>query len=586
MKRFLCVLMTMMLLCSGVGVRVAKATTWSMHPSLGSWYIWNNYGSQYQMVFTDGSPMSGSPEFSSPSGTVSKNTVTWHTWSIVFNGVDYSTFGSVYFQGGPGAQTEWTEVVFSMAVYNFSGWNDNNVDTWSVTLDFDYTGSGNTQEVDFSCSGSGVVKAGAGYTPLVVTVSGDATPYVDESVQFTHTVTGGIDSHYGYWEVYNSVGGLEYAGSQVANGTALTYSFGHAGYHDVTYTAIDSDNSTAHGHFMTTAYEDALDCSLSGPSQAAVNVPVNFTATGSGGVVHTGDSYDYRLGTRFGADAVSYGAWGTSGTLSKTFGSNGTYTVVAQVRDSHGATHDSNEITVYVGDTVEAGAYRWSACRRGVYGENIDFTLFQYVNGAESQLMGSAWTLGSGEMAWYNATGQVVHSAVDAGSITMTPGGGGRTWYSGEKAMSFSFVITHGAVSIPVIGSFGGISGCAGGWNQTDGTVINPETFPAEEATGWGWLDPLRIMFEKLFNLLFVPTEAQMRTLMPSGTLGASLLEGTSWGSAGSTWQLHVHWGAHEIVLVNLTFADYASNGFVVAIRTAVQIAYLLAMVYMVVVLL
>jgi hypothetical protein len=168
----------------------------------------------------------------------------------------------------------------------------------------------------------------------------------------------------------------------------------------------------------------------------------------------------------------------------------------------------------------------------------------------------------------------------------MTPGGGGRTWYSGEKAMSFSFVITHGAVSIPVIGSFGGISGCAGGWNQTDGTVINPETFPAEEATGWGWLDPLRIMFEKLFNLLFVPTEAQMRTLMPSGTLGASLLEGTSWGSAGSTWQLHVHWGAHEIVLVNLTFADYASNGFVVAIRTAVQIAYLLAMVYMVVVLL
>jgi hypothetical protein len=458
----------------------------------------------------------------------------------------------------------------------------------TYTLVIDVHAYAQYNNYEWHWSGSVTIKSGQVLViiPLEVSVSGDATPYVDESVQFTHTVTGGIDSHYGYWEVYNSVGGLEYGGSQVANGTALTYSFGHAGYHDVTYTAIDSDNSTAHGHFMTTAYEDALDCSLSGPSQAAVSVPVNFTATGSGGVVHTGDSYDYRLGTRFGADAVSYGAWGTSGTLSKTFGSNGTYTVVAQVRDSHGATHDSNEITVYVGDTVEAGAYRWSACRRGVYGENIDFTLFQYVNGAESQLMGSAWTLGSGEMAWYNATGQVVHSAVDAGSITMTPGGGGRTWYSGEKAMSFSFVITHGAVSIPVIGSFGGISGCAGGWNQTDGTVINPETFPAEEATGWGWLDPLRIMFEKLFNLLFVPTEAQMRTLMPSGTLGASLLEGTSWGSAGSTWQLHVHWGAHEIVLVNLTFADYASNGFVVAIRTAVQIAYLLAMVYMVVVLL
>jgi hypothetical protein len=187
---------------------------------------------------------------------------------------------------------------------------------WDIIYQWSRTG-GNYVDVHHTGSFSGVVPvAGGEIVPLSVSVSGDATPYVDESVQFTHTVTGGLDSHYGYWEVYNSGGGLEYGGSQVANGTALTYSFGHAGYHDVTYTAIDSDNSTAHGHFMTTAYEDALDCSLSGPSQAAVNVPVNFTATGSGGVVHAGDSYDYRLGTRFGADAVSYGAWGTSGTLS------------------------------------------------------------------------------------------------------------------------------------------------------------------------------------------------------------------------------------------------------------------------------
>jgi hypothetical protein len=118
------------------------------------------------------------------------------------------------------------------------------------------------------------------------------------------------------------------------------------------------------------------------------------------------------------------------------------------------------------------------------------------------------------------------------------------------------------------------------------GTAINPVEFPEETATGLDWLKPVIDALMKLFNALFVPTEAQMRTLMPSGTLGASLLEGTSWGSAGSTWELHVHWGVHEIVLVNLTFADYASNGFVVAIRTAVQIGYLLAMVYMVVVLL
>jgi hypothetical protein len=414
---------------------------------------------------------------------------------------------------------------------------------------------------------------------LSVTVSGDATPYVDESVQFTHTVTGGIDSHYGYWEVYNSVGGLEYGGAQVANGTALTYSFGHAGYHDVTYTAIDSDNSTAHGHFMTTAYEDALECLISGAVQWGVGVVSSWTITGSHGVVHTGDVYDYRLGVQYGIDAVEWGAWGSSGSIEYTFDVSGGYRMYGEVRDSHG-TVAQDTADVVVGATVANGAFRWTACRRGVYGEYIDVVLYEITAGGDSQVLGSAWSMGTVRIAQRGAGG--AWTSWDVTENTLSPGGGGRTFIQ-PQAFMFEVTLTHDAIAIPIVGEFYGTTGCTSGWNGEDGTPINPLEFPVDDATAWDWLKPLIDQFIKMFNYLFVPTVEDMRRLLPLGTLGASLIAHTSWGTPATEWDMHVHYANQEVQIVHVVFADLES--FSGKVKMAVQIGYVLALIYLVVVL-
>jgi hypothetical protein len=426
------------------------------------------------------------------------------------------------------------------------------------------------------------------YIPLSVTVTGDSTPYVDVSANYSQAVTGGTTPQYGYWEVFDGAS-LEYGGSQVSIATDLSYTFTDVGTHDVVFTCTDSANNTAHGHFWAEAYVDPLEVTLGGLTAVAVNIPVSYSGTGSHGV----PGYQYRFGVAPGGGPVgSWSAWQSSTTWSYTYTVNGTFSVQAQARDSHNEIASSNVLRVYVGDVADSAGFRWQMCRRGVNGEYVDIQLFEMVGGAETPLLGSAWSTSLLEIAYMNADGVMAHD-LGISDIGVSAGGGGRTidlrlgiFKMVPASLVLSLTATHGGVDIPIVADLPGVQMCASGWNQEDGTAINPVEFPEETATGLDWLKPVIDALMKLFNALFVPTEAQMRTLMPSGTLGASLLEGTSWGSAGSTWELHVHWGVHEIVLVNLTFADYASNGFVVAIRTAVQIGYLLAMVYMVVVLL
>jgi hypothetical protein len=99
-----------------------------------------------------------------------------------------------------------------------------------------------------------------------------------------------------------------------------------------------------------------------------------------------------------------------------------------------------------------------------------------------------------------------------------------------------------------------------------------------------GLVNSIKDMLDKLFRFLFVPTASQIDQLLPTGTLGATLLEGTSWDSGDSTWTMHVHWGESEVVLVDVDFADLGAFG--TAVKVIVQAGVCLALIYMVVVLL
>jgi hypothetical protein len=91
-------------------------------------------------------------------------------------------------------------------------------------------------------------------------------------------------------------------------------------------------------------------------------------------------------------------------------------------------------------------------------------------------------------------------------------------------------------------------------------------------------------MLDKLFRFLFIPTDAQIDQLLPTGTLGATLLEGTAWDTGAATWSLHTHWESNVIQLVEVDFADLGVFGSTV--KVMVQAGICLALIYMVVVLL
>jgi hypothetical protein len=103
------------------------------------------------------------------------------------------------------------------------------------------------------------------------------------------------------------------------------------------------------------------------------------------------------------------------------------------------------------------------------------------------------------------------------------------------------------------------------------------------------WLEALaekiKVSLEKLLRFLFIPTAAQMATLLPSGSLGASLLDGTTWGAVATSWTLHGHWDGHEVPLISVDLDGMSSNGFVVAVRYVMQALCTMALIYLVVVL-
>jgi hypothetical protein len=114
-----------------------------------------------------------------------------------------------------------------------------------------------------------------------------------------------------------------------------------------------------------------------------------------------------------------------------------------------------------------------------------------------------------------------------------------------------------------------------GDWAQGDGSKGSGE-LPS-------WLNVFLTMIKDALKWLFVPTEAQMKSLMPGGSLGASLLDLTAWGTGDQTFDLHFHWGTNTVQFVSWDLSTFGTSGFASGVKLIVQAGYCLALVYMVV---
>lgn len=147
------------------------------------------------------------------------------------------------------------------------------------------------------------------------------------------------------------------------------------------------------------------------------------------------------------------------------------------------------------------------------------------------------------------------------------------TYTSPLNGLDWSYVFSFDTADMAEIGDWADSAGGGG-----DGADVVPTWLGA-------LANKIKDALEKLLRLLFIPTGAQMATLLPSGSLGASLLDGTTWGAVATSWALHAHWDGHEVPLISVDLDGMRSNGFVVAVRYVMQALCTMALIYLVVVL-
>lgn len=101
--------------------------------------------------------------------------------------------------------------------------------------------------------------------------------------------------------------------------------------------------------------------------------------------------------------------------------------------------------------------------------------------------------------------------------------------------------------------------------------------------------DTILAALKAMFQWLFVPTDAQMTSLLPSGTMGATLLEGLPefTGADTSAYTLHTHWTvggvAKQIDLLTIDLSTLAASGFVSVMKLVIQAGMSLGLIFMVV---
>lgn len=331
---------------------------------------------------------------------------------------------------------------------------------------------------------------------------------------------------------------------------------------------------------------EALSVSITGPSTVVVGVGGDWSASGAGGVA------PYTYGWAYGAT----GPWGSypygGSTLSHNF-ATGSWALGVQVTDSMG-THALDSIAVESGSDIVG--YRIELARSGTYGQYITVIVYDHAGvvspiahtvGTECgyDFQGAfGWYANVSEAAWVN-----LYWRWTLGTSVAAIPPPAEFWFRS------SVHLTNGT-ELAVTSQFSSWAGIATLYDDDTGDPINPDVPPEAESTLPAWLQSLmdklkailQWVWEKIvapaLQALFVPSDEQIDQLMPTGSFGASLLEGTSWAAGDSSWSMHTHWGTNEIVLVNVDFSDLGAFG--TAVKLIVQAGICLSLIYMVVVLL
>lgn len=124
-----------------------------------------------------------------------------------------------------------------------------------------------------------------------------------------------------------------------------------------------------------------------------------------------------------------------------------------------------------------------------------------------------------------------------------------------------------------------------GSWTSSEG---GGESFGEDENWIGRLLNSLKAMVKEVFQWLFVPTDDQMRSLVPSGTIANGLLEGVpSLGSGEKgvftvSMKLPLSDGV-EVPIMVIDTGEFASTTFAVVVRTVVQAGMSLGLILMVV---
>jgi PKD repeat protein len=261
-------------------------------------------------------------------------------------------------------------------------------------------------------------------------------------------------------------------GTTASGSLTPTHVYQNPGSYTATLTATDGNNLSSTASAVVTVNDVAPTVSLSAPSSADTAQAASFAATGtdiSPAVQAAGFSYSWNFGD---------GTIGTGASLSHTFASAGTYTVVVTATDEYGKTGTaSSKITISVPPTISAGSPLVTNA-----GSSMAFS--QATESAGAAPLSYLWTFGDGT----NQSGSLnpSHTYANPGNYTATV----KVTDANNVSASSSVAVTVNDVapSVSLSAPLSGTAGVAVGFSAS-ATDISPAVQAARFTYSWNFGD-------------------------------------------------------------------------------------------------